>query len=131
MGRGAAVAALAMLAASCGSEEALQPVATDTREAPEGRIADDAVLLMDRANFPDTYAKLGAEQFKRANDLTRWAAVAAAEHGGICDRVAMVSVSDRSTREQIVWFADCENKQRILIDQQQAEGAKRRFGDAS
>ncbi len=127
IGRGAAVTALAMIAASCGSEEALQPVATDTREALEARVARDAVMLMDRESFSDTYSKLGAGQFQTANDLMHWAAIAAVAQGNACDRVAMVNVSDRSTRENIIWFADCANKQRLFIEQSQAEDAQRRF----
>lgn len=131
IGRGAAVAALAMLAASCGSEEALQPVATDTREALEARVAGDAVMLMDRGSFGDTYAKLGAGQFQYANDLMHWAAIAAVAQGNVCDRVAMVNVSDRSTRDNIVWFVDCDNKGRVFIEQSQAEDAKQRFDSAT
>lgn len=124
--------ALAMLAfpllAACGSGEILQPVATDTREALDARVAGDAVMLMDRESFGDTYAKLGAGQFQNANDLMHWAAIAAVAHGNRCDRVAMVNVSDRSTRDNIVWFVDCDNKERVFIEQQQAEDAKLRFG---
>lgn len=119
------------LLAACGSREAVQPVATDTREALEARVAGDAVMLMDRESFGDTYSKLGAAQFQNANDLTHWAAIAAVAQGSACDRVAMVNVSDRSTRENIVWFADCENKQRIFIGQSQAEDAERRFGGSA
>ena len=127
--------ALAMLAfpllAACGSEEALQPVATDTRETLEARVASDAVMLMDRESFGDTYAKLGAGQFQNANDLMHWAAIAAVAQGNACDRVAMVNVSDRSTRDNIVWFVDCDNKERVLIEQSQAEDAKHRFDSAT
>lgn len=128
IGRGAAVAALAMLAASCGSEEALQPVATDMREALEARVAGDAVMLMDLGSFGDTYAKLGVGQFQNANDLMHWAAIAAVAQGNACNRVAMVNVSDRSTRDNIVWFVDCDNKERVFIEQRQAEDAEQRFG---
>lgn len=131
IGRGVAVTALAMIAASCGSEEALQPVATDTREALEARVAGDAVMLMDRESFGDTYAKLGTGQFQNANDLMHWAAIAAVAQSNACDRVAMVNVSDRSTRDNIVWFVDCNNKQRIFIEQPQAEDAQRHFGGSA
>lgn len=135
--QGIAAVMLAATVAACGDEEpqseALQTSspAPDTRVSLEARVAEDAVFPMDREGFSDTYAKLGAAQFHNANDLAHWAAIAAAEHGGVCDRVAMVNVSDRSTRENIVWFADCENKQRIFIEQSQAEDAKRRFGGSA
>lgn len=125
--------ALAMTAASCGqadeqSDAVVQPVAT--KASLEARIADDAILPMDRANFSKTYSKLGSKQFQNANDLTHWAAVAAVAQGDACDRVAMANVSEKSTREQIVWFVDCENKQRVMIDQPQAEDARQRFDTA-
>ena len=125
--------ALAMTAASCGqadeqSDAMVQPVAT--KESLEARIADEAILPMDRANFSKTYSKLGSKQFQNANDLTHWAAVAAVAQGDACDRVAMANVSEKSTREKIVWFVDCENKQRVMIDQPQAEDARQRFGTA-
>lgn len=109
--------------------DVVQPVAT--KASLEARIADDAILLMDRANFSKTYSKLGSKQFQNANDLNHWAAVAAVARGDACDRVAMVNVSERSTRQQIVWFIDCENKARVMIDQPQAEDARQRFSTAS
>lgn len=126
IGQGIAMLAFSALAA-CGSGEAVQPVATDTREALEARVAGDAVMLMDRESFGDTYSKLGAGQFQNANDLMHWAAIAAVAQGNACDRVAMVNVSDRSTRDNIVWFVDCNNKARVFIEQSQAEDAKQRF----
>ena len=131
VGRSIATMVLAMGAASCGqgseqSGRVVQPVAT--KASLEARIADDAILPMDRANFSKTYSKLGSKQFQNANDLTRWAAVAAVAQGDACDRVAMANVSEKSTREKIVWFVDCENKQRMMIDQPQAEDARQRFG---
>lgn len=129
IGRGAVVVTLALLAASCGGEDTVQPVATDVASL-ENKVADDAVLLMDRASFADTYKKLGAHQFAHANDLSRWAAIAATENDQ-CDRVAMINVSDAATREKIVWFADCANRKRVIIDQEQAEDAQRRFGSTA
>ncbi|MFB0613703.1 hypothetical protein [Aurantiacibacter poecillastricola] len=109
----------------------MQPVATDTREALEARVAGDAVMLMDRESFGDTYSKLGTGQFQTANDLMHWAAIAAVAQGNACDRVAMVNVSDRSTRDNIVWFVDCDNKARVFIEQREAEDAKQRFDSAT
>lgn len=130
IGQSIAVLTISALA-GCGSGGAVQPVAMDTLEALEARVAVDAVMLMDRASFRDTFAKLGAAQFKKANDMMHWAAIAAVAQGDACDRVAMVNVSDRSTRAKIVWFVDCENKQRVFIDQRQADEAKQRYGNST
>lgn len=130
-GQGLAMLAVSALA-GCGSGGAVQPVATDTREALEARVASDAVMLMDRESFGDTYSKLGADQFQNANGLMHWAAIAAVAQGNGCDRVAMVNVSDRSTRENIVWFVDCANNERVFIEQPDAESVRLRFeNDAS
>ena len=75
-----------------------EPVPVDTRtplERAEAKIAPDAVMLMDKADYSKTYAKLGADQFNRANNLTRWAAVAAAEAPN-CERVELIGLSDQS-----------------------------------
>lgn len=104
--------------------ERLRPI---TRAELEAKVAPDAVMLMKRSDYPKMYAKLGARRFAAANGLTRWAALAAAEHGGMCDRVSMVNLSDRTSRASIVWFADCANGQRVMIDQEQAEDVRKRF----
>ena len=127
--------ACAGLLAACGGDETSTPVATETSTALQpdsladlqGRVAEDAVLPMTRDQFPDTYKKLGAGQFKKANDLTIWAALAAAEHRGICDRVSMINVSGSASRDRIVWYADCDNGGRVNVDQAQAEDIRERF----
>ncbi|MDZ4139802.1 MAG: hypothetical protein U1D66_13135, partial [Erythrobacter sp.] len=43
----------------------------------EAKVSGDAVLLMDRADHQATYGRLGQTQFDRANELMRWAAIAA------------------------------------------------------
>lgn len=124
-----AAVVLAASVTACGGEEPQSDVtsASDTRASLEARVASDAVFPMDQNDFSDTYAKLGAAQFLKANDLAHWAAIAAVAQGNACDRVAMVNVSDRSTRDNIVWFVDCDNKERVFIEQHQAEEAKQRF----
>jgi len=132
MWTGSVIAMAGLVAlAGCGGEEAAQNSGSMTFEQIEARIAPDAVMLMDRESFSDTYAKLGEQQFQNANDLTRWAAVAAAAKGEPCDSVAMVNVSDRSTRENIVWFTDCQNGERIFVEQPEAESARLQFENAA
>lgn len=134
-GRKATRSVIALLCAagliSCTAQDGGDSAGAPTLEQLESRIVAGATTPMDRESFGDTYAKLGAANFGKANDLTRWAAVAAAEDADVCDRVAMINVSDRSTRENVVWFVDCENGERVFIDQTQAEDARRRFGEAS
>lgn len=108
-------------------EQAAGPV---TIEKLEALVGPDAILLMDREGYPDTYAKLGNQQFQKANDLTRWAAIAAVARGSACDRLELIGVSGQSSRERVAWYADCENGARIFIEQPEAEEAKLRFGSA-
>ncbi len=99
-------------------------------EQLEAKIADDAILLMDREGFSSTFDKLGEDQFDRANEFTRWAAVAAAESDQ-CDDVTLVGVSDHATRRQIQWYVDCANRERFQITQEQAEAARVKYDPAA
>lgn len=92
----------------------------------EAKVSGDAVLLMERADHQTTYGRLGQVQFDRANELMRWAAIAAGESDA-CSRVETVAVSDQATREQIRWFADCANGERFMISQEQALAALGRY----
>jgi hypothetical protein len=82
-------------------------------------------MLMERSDFKKTYVKLGKAQFQKANDLTRWAAMAAAESDA-CPRVENVGVSDDATRKEIKWFVGCANGERFIISQEQAVAAQGR-----
>lgn len=90
------------------------------------KIMSDAVLPMERADYSDTYNKLGQAQFDRANDFTRWAAIAAVESDA-CTQAETVAVSDEATRDQIRWFVDCANGERFMISQDQAIAAQGRY----
>ena len=92
----------------------------------EAKVSGDAVLLMERADHQTTYSRLGQAQFERANELMRWAALAAGESDA-CSQVDIVAVSDQATREQIKWFADCANGERFMISQEQALAAQGRY----
>jgi hypothetical protein len=110
-------------AAAGGSSESKLDQAT-------AKVAPDAVSLMTRADFSKTYKKLGKAQFDNANHLTRWAALAAAESEQ-CPKVDFVAVSDKATRKQIVWYADCSNKERFEITEEQARATRERLDPAT
>lgn len=105
------------------------PVATRLSTL-ESNIAPDAVSEMIRADFSDTYNKLGQAQFDKANALAKWAAIAAAESEQ-CPSVDLVGISDRATRETLQWYVDCGNKERFFINQEQAEAALAIYDPAS
>lgn len=107
-----------------------EPDEPDTLASLEARIDDYAILPMTPGGYPTYYEVLGPGRFKVANDLTRWAAIAGAEQRALCDRVTMIGVSQQTTQNDIVWYVDCANKQRLLIDEAEAEDAMLRFGQA-
>ncbi|NLR71192.1 hypothetical protein HGI47_09935 [Novosphingobium sp. ERN07] len=94
------------------------------------KIAPDTVIPMDRADYRKTFAKLGKKQFDNANDLMKWAAVAAAESDK-CDKVVVVGISDYATAKELQWFVDCENKERFQIREAQAVAVRAKFAAAN
>jgi hypothetical protein len=107
------------------TEAALTPEAE--RAWLEEKVASDAVLPMARSDYSDTYHRLGKAQFGKANDLMRWAALAAAKNEG-CDQVILVGISASATRTQLRWYVDCANKQRLDIRESEAEELRLRLG---
>lgn len=124
----AASIAIVALVGGCSGEPAAPP--KSRYEVLQSKIEPHAVSPMTRADFKDTYARLGARQFDNANALMQWAAVAAAESDQ-CDRVDLVAVSDKATRKELQWFVDCTNKERFQIRQEQAEAARGKYDPAA
>lgn len=123
----ASLAAVAMIGGCSGKPAA---PAKSGYEALQAKIEPHAVTPMTRADYKDTYARLGARQFDNANALMPWAAIAAAESDQ-CDRVDLVAVSDKATRRELQWFVDCTNKERFQIRQAQAEAARGKYDPAA
>lgn len=112
-----------------GNAEEGDPVAMRLAEL-ESTIASDAVSEMTRADFSETYDKLGQSQFDKANALAKWAAVAAAESED-CRSVDLVGISERATRENLQWYVDCGNSERFFIEQAQAEAMLAKYDPTS
>ena len=83
---------------------------------------------MDRSDYPDTYQRLGGEAFARANELAKWPAVTVAASKR-CDKVGVAYISDRATSERLVWFVDCENRERFWIAEVEAVATRDNFDD--
>lgn len=79
-----------------------------------------------RAEYGQTFARVGSKTFARLNGLEPGAAYAAAESSS-CDQVSSAMVSDMSKPGAAVWFVDCANENRFMIGQQQAQAALDRF----
>jgi len=117
---------------SCQSGDSASAAESETSKLEQvtSKLDPAAVSLMTKADYSKTYKKLGKAQFDTANDLTRWAALAAAESEQ-CPKVELVAVSDKAARKQIVWFADCSNKERFIITEEQARATRDRLDPAA
>lgn len=104
------------------ASEGHQTVVAKARPALEGR------MNYTRAEYGDTYARVGAATFAKLDDLEPGAAYAAAESNS-CNRVNAAMVSDTSKPGAAVWFVDCANERRFMISQRQAADALARFKD--
>jgi len=82
----------------------------------DSRINEFAIMEMTPKSFPKMYSRIGATAFKRANILIKPAALKALESPK-CDRVEIVSFSEKSTSKNIRYFVDCQNGERILVDE--------------
>jgi hypothetical protein len=96
----------------------------------EAKIEKGAVSQMTKAAYPKMYANLGNAAFDRANELTRWAAVAIARSEK-CSKLDLVGVSDDSSRKEIRWFGNCDGaiavQQQFIVTEAQAVAARTTF----
>jgi|TARA_Y100001001_G_scaffold164583_1_gene197367 hypothetical protein len=79
-----------------------------------------------RSEYPDTYAKLGAETFAELGELEPGAIYAAAESRQ-CDKVLSAAISDVSSRGKPIWFVDCSDEKRFMISEEHAKSALHRL----
>ncbi|WP_298469254.1 hypothetical protein [uncultured Erythrobacter sp.] len=125
------VIGLIVLVATCdlpeppeGSSSGEQTQRELTEEEVASRIGADAISSYseaDRANYPRLFEKLGDRVFE-VEGLGRKAAGLALQNGE-CDRVLYVDVSERSTRDELQFFVECNNETRVRVSETQfAEG---------
>ena len=75
-----------------------------------------------RAEYPKFYRQLGAAVFAKLSELEPGALYAVAESSQ-CDAVENAGVSDRSRKDAVLWFVDCQNGNRFMVSPTQAEAA--------
>lgn len=92
----------------------------------KAKIHHAAVTEVTKEHYPKLYKNLGVDAIDRANKLSEWAAVVAAEHDQ-CDQVEIVEISSKSVPEKIEWFADCKNSERFHITEEDAARAQLRW----
>lgn len=91
--------------------------------AVNGKVDPALTAPVARSADPASYAKLGSRAFGTANELRRWAALAAAQSKA-CDRVASVAVWDRSTSAALSWRIGCANGETFVIPEDQARSVR-------
>lgn len=83
-----------------------------------------------RAEYGTTYKRVGATSFAKLNELEAGAVYAAAESKS-CDKVVDAAVSDRSKRDDALWYVNCANENRFMVSQKQAADALARFKEGN
>jgi hypothetical protein len=126
-----ALAALASFVGLAATVPEPTPEELAARKIAEAKEAHEAVLKKalpvaatpanyTRAEYGETYERVGAGSFAKLDELEPGAAYVAAESEE-CDRVTNAMVSDMSSKGKPVWFVDCENENRFMVTQKQAE----------
>lgn len=111
------------------TEEArLAAIEENDRVIEKAQPALEGNMTYTRAEYGDTYARVGAATFAKLGEIEPGAAYAAAESKS-CNRVNAAMVSDTSKSGAAVWFVDCANERRFMVTQQQAEEALARHAD--
>lgn len=81
------------------------------------KIADGVMdFKYTKQGYPKLYKQWGESGVKKINELLPKAAIMAAKEKS-CDRVESVDISSRSTKGNIIFFADCTNKKRFFISE--------------
>lgn len=118
---------LAARAVSEATEKAEAGKTEHMRIAEKAQAAVTEPAIYTRAEYGQTFKRVGATTFALLGELEPGAAYAAAESGS-CDKVGSASVSDLSTPGKAVWFVDCANESRFMVGQSDAKAALDRFG---
>ncbi len=86
----------------------------------------DVVPEYTREDHSETYKLVGSDVFARLNELEP-AAIYAAASSPECDATTTGGISDISKPGKPVWFVDCENGNRFMINMIQAEATLKEF----
>lgn len=92
----------------------------------KGQAAIAGLTPYTRREYRKTFDRIGAATFGQLGRLEPGAVWTAAESQK-CDKVASAMVSERSKAKKALWFVDCENGNRFMVEQGQAEAALSRF----
>ncbi len=114
---------MAVLGGCSGESETEPPAKRLTLAEYQAKVGANAVFDAGPSYYPKLYKKLGKASFNRAMALNDWAALKVVL-SDTCDRLFQIDVSDAATRDEIQWFADCENGQRFYVTEPEAKQVK-------
>lgn len=101
-------------------------LASSERIIEKARPAISEITPYEIATHRKTYAKVGKKVFGQLTELEAGALLVAAESNK-CDAVDFGGVSiDKSKKDAPVWYVDCKNGNRFLVDLARAEAALER-----
>ncbi|MCW3837084.1 hypothetical protein ACFQ1E_13005 [Sphingomonas canadensis] len=95
-------------------------------KAMNAKVDQSLTNPLERNDDPVSYDKVGKRAFGSANELRRWAALAASQSDA-CDNVAWVSLSEKATPAALLWKIVCTNKEVFLIPEDQARSVRAQF----
>lgn len=108
------------------AREKAEALASAEQISGKAKNAIAAIEGYERATHSKTYAKVGRDVFGRLTELEEGALLVAAESSK-CDAVDFGGVSlDKSQKGAPVWYVDCKNGNRFLVDLAGAEAALER-----
>jgi len=114
----------------CGRGAATTPERLPTLAEYQAKIDPMALYDAKPGDYPKLYKKLGKAAFDRAMSLNDWAALKVVLSDS-CDRLTTIDVSDSSSRDEIQWFADCQNGQRFYVNEAEAKQIEAALGQVA
>lgn len=101
----------------CGSqEEKLNNWDSDKANQNNHLVLPGAVTIMDRHDWDDTYKKLGAVAFERANKLAPSAAKNLAAEK-TCSDLEYLGLANDASSQELKWFGICTNGMKLQISE--------------
>jgi hypothetical protein len=122
----AAIAAPKPTPEELAAKEKAEALAGSEQIMKKAEAAISQIAPYERNTHSKTYAKVGRAMFGRLTELEKGALLVAAESNK-CDTVDFGGVSiDKSKKDAPVWYVDCKNGNRFLVDLPGAEAALER-----
>lgn len=111
--------------ANAAAKQARKPNSNSEVLAKAGQALEER-LPYSRSEYPKLYSQIGSATFAKLNTLEEGAIYHAAESEN-CSKVLSSGTSDTSRPGAAMFFIDCDDQQRFMVTQSEAEEALKRF----